>query len=129
MEKRKQRDERKEAERRQKGGYEKNAKQRASGNIHTQNRVYDGSGQQYTMPLCNSFLSVDHILWECRGTEDQRMNIDMRKELWINGNKSKEKIIVYAKEIGQYIGIYEWKKQPKSIKDLSKEEEDQPAWR
>jgi hypothetical protein len=36
MEKRKQRDERKEAGRRQKGGYERNAKERASGDIQTQ---------------------------------------------------------------------------------------------
>jgi hypothetical protein len=41
-EKRKQRDEIKEAGRRQKGGYERNAKERASGNIPTQNRVYEG---------------------------------------------------------------------------------------
>jgi hypothetical protein len=42
MEKRKQRDERKEAGRRNKGGYEKNAKERASGNVQTHNRVYEG---------------------------------------------------------------------------------------
>jgi hypothetical protein len=35
----------------------------------------------------------------------------------------------YAKEIGLYNGIHEWKKQPKSIKDHSKEEEVQPRWR
>jgi hypothetical protein len=40
-----------------------------------------------------------------------------------------EKIIDYAKEIGLYNGILEWKKQPKIIKDHSKEEEDQPRWR
>jgi hypothetical protein len=52
IEKRKQRDKRKE------GGYERIAKEIASGNIQTQNRVYkahtrpqDGSGQQSTMPL------------------------------------------------------------------------------
>jgi hypothetical protein len=42
MEKRKQRDERNETGRQQKGGYEKNAKKKASGKIQTQNRVYDG---------------------------------------------------------------------------------------
>jgi hypothetical protein len=39
MEKRKQR---KETGRRQKGGYKRNVKERASGNIQTQNRVYEG---------------------------------------------------------------------------------------
>jgi hypothetical protein len=58
MEKRKQRDEKKEAGHRQKGEYERNAKERASGNIQSQNRVNKGqlrpqygSGQQSTMPL------------------------------------------------------------------------------
>jgi hypothetical protein len=58
MEKRKQRDVRKEAGGRQKGGYKKNAKEKASGNIQTQNRVYEGHswpqngrGWQSTMPL------------------------------------------------------------------------------
>jgi hypothetical protein len=34
-------------------------------------------------PFCNTYLSVHHILWECKETEDQRM----RKEQWINGKK------------------------------------------
>jgi hypothetical protein len=58
MEKRKQKDERKETGRRQKGGYKRNAKERASGNIQTQNRVneghprpQDGRDWQSTMPL------------------------------------------------------------------------------
>jgi hypothetical protein len=32
-------------------------------------------------------LSVDHILWQCKETEDQRMCMDMNKEQWINGKK------------------------------------------
>jgi hypothetical protein len=31
-------------------------------------------------PFCNTHLSVDHILWECKETEDQRTNMDMKKE-------------------------------------------------
>jgi hypothetical protein len=38
-------------------------------------------------PFCNTYLSVDHILWKFKETEDQRMNMDMRKEQWINGKK------------------------------------------
>jgi hypothetical protein len=38
-------------------------------------------------PFCNTDLSVDHILWECKETEDQRTSIDMNKEHWINGKK------------------------------------------
>jgi hypothetical protein len=38
-------------------------------------------------PFCNTYLSNDLILWECKETEDQRTNMDMRKEKWINGKK------------------------------------------
>jgi hypothetical protein len=31
-------------------------------------------------PSCNTHLSVDHIVWECKVTEDQRTNMDMKKE-------------------------------------------------
>jgi hypothetical protein len=48
-------------------------------------------------PVRNTYLSIDHILWECKETEDQRMNIVIRKEQWINGKKGIEKIIAFAK--------------------------------
>jgi hypothetical protein len=32
-------------------------------------------------------LFVDHILWECIEAEDQRTNMDMKKEQWNNGKK------------------------------------------
>jgi hypothetical protein len=60
-------------------------------------------------PLCpfsNTDLSVDHILWECKETEDQRTSMDMNKEQWITGKKGMEKRIEYAKEIELYNGIY-----------------------
>jgi hypothetical protein len=51
------------------------------------------------------------------------MSMDMRKEQWINGKTGIENTIDYSKKIEQWnIGI---EKQPKSIKDHSKEEEDQ----
>jgi hypothetical protein len=62
----------------------------------------------FTMPLLqhlSTYLSIDPILWEFKETEDQRMNMDMRKEQWINGKKGMEKIVDYAKEIGLYNGI------------------------
>jgi hypothetical protein len=49
-------------------------------------------------PICNTYLSVDHILWECKETEDQRTNMDMTKKQWINGKKVR-------KTIGLYNGI------------------------
>jgi hypothetical protein len=96
MEKRKQRDERREDERRQKGGYERNA-----------HGLKKEGVSNPLCPFCNTYLFVDYILWEweCKETEDQRMNMDMRKEQWINGIKGMEKMIDYAKEIGLYNGI------------------------
>jgi hypothetical protein len=55
--------------------------------------------------FCNTYQSVDHILWECKETEDQRTNMKMRKEQLINRKKGMKKIIYYAKEIGLYNGI------------------------
>jgi hypothetical protein len=69
MEKRKQRDERREAGRRQEGGYERNAHGPKTEGVSNP-----------LCPFCNTYLSVDYILWECNETEDQRMNMDMRKE-------------------------------------------------
>jgi hypothetical protein len=54
-------------------------------------------------PFCNTHLSVD--LWECKETEDQRTNMDMKKKQWNNGKKVMEKIIDYVKEIRLYDGI------------------------
>jgi hypothetical protein len=54
-----------------------------------------------------TYVCDDHsILWECKETENQRMNMDMRKEQWINASKKGvEKIIDHTKEIGLYNGI------------------------
>jgi hypothetical protein len=38
-------------------------------------------------PFCNTDLSVDHILWECKETEDQITNMHMTKEQWTTGKK------------------------------------------
>jgi hypothetical protein len=53
-------------------------------------------------PFCNTYLSVNHILWKCKEIEDQRTNMDMRKD---QPEKCMEKIIDYAKKIGLYNGI------------------------
>jgi hypothetical protein len=89
-------------------GYKTNARERANGNIQFQNRVYKGHPRpqdERGWHFCNTDLSVDHILWECKETEDQRTNMGMNKEQWINGKKGMEKMIDYAKEIGLYNGI------------------------
>jgi hypothetical protein len=52
MEKRKQQDERKAAGGRQKGGYKRNAKERASVNIQTQNRVH----REFFFRIINDFV-------------------------------------------------------------------------
>jgi hypothetical protein len=95
---------RKEAGRRQKGGYKNNAKEkklalsrfRTGYTRATHGPKMEGVGNPLC-PFCNTDLSVDHILWECKETEDQRTSMDMNKEQWINGKKGMEKMIGYAK--------------------------------
>jgi hypothetical protein len=72
-----------------KGGKKRNAKERASGNIQTQKQVYEGHPRvgNPLCPFCNTDLSIDHILWECKETEDQKTNMDMNKQQWINVKK------------------------------------------
>jgi hypothetical protein len=45
-------------------------------------------------PFCNNDLSVDHILWECKETEDQRTSMD------VNGT-GKKTTIARRKRINQ----------------------------
>jgi hypothetical protein len=104
MEQRKQRDERKEYERIRKVCQEKS--------IQTQNWVYEGHSRHKMeevsnplCPFCNTYLFGDHILGECKETENQRKTMNMRKKQWINGKKGMEKINDYAKENGLYNGI------------------------
>jgi hypothetical protein len=72
-------------------------------------------------PFCNTYLSVDHIQWECKETENQRTNMYMKKTKRQNGKKGMD----YKKNrtVQRNIGM---EKQPKSIKDHSKEEGNQP---
>jgi hypothetical protein len=102
---------RKEDRRRQEGGYKRNAKERPSGNIQTQNRVYDGTAPRWKGWAIHYATSATPIypsttnMWECKEAEDQRTYMDMIKEQWIDGKKGMEKMIDYAKEIGLYNGI------------------------
>jgi hypothetical protein len=96
MEKRKQRDEREEPGRRQKGGYKRNTNETASVNIQTQNRVYKGHPRPQEGPSTT---------WELENeqrTMDQREKIYgkddwLRKRYWKftteyrNGKKQKKK--------------------------------------
>jgi hypothetical protein len=113
MEKRKQQGERKETGRRQKGGY-KRKEQMAISRLRTgYTRATHGpkmEGMDNPLcPFCNTDLSVDDILWDCKETEDQRTRMDMNKEQWINGKKGMEKMIDYTKE-------YRYKKKKKKKK-------------
>jgi hypothetical protein len=102
-------DERKEARRRQKGGYKRNAKGKNKCTIQTQNRVYEGHSRlqdgrdwQSTMPLLqHRSISRPHTVGIQRKL-DQRTNMDLIKDQWINGTKVMEKMIDYAKEIGLF---------------------------
>jgi hypothetical protein len=81
MEKRKQRDEIKETGRRQKGRYKKNIQY-----LDSESGIR-GSLTAPLCPFCNTHLSVDHILWECKETEDQRMNMNMKKNNETTGKR------------------------------------------
>jgi hypothetical protein len=81
MEKRIQRDERKEARRRQKGMPWKEQEaicRLRSGYLRTTHGPKMEGISNPLCPFCNTYLSVVHILWEFKETEDRRINMDMR---------------------------------------------------
>jgi hypothetical protein len=94
-EKRKQRYERKEAGRRQKEGYERNAARKEQVAISRLRTRYTRASHGPKMegvsnslcPFCNTYLTVNQILWKCKEIEFQGTNMDMRKEQWINRKK------------------------------------------
>jgi hypothetical protein len=43
-------------------------------------RPRTGIKRGITAPRWKGLATVDHILWECKRTEDQRTNMDMKKE-------------------------------------------------
>jgi hypothetical protein len=97
IEKRKQRDERKEAVLRQKRRIQKKCQGKSK-------RQYPDSEPCIRGPPAAQWkgLAIHYALWNCKKTEDQRTNMGMNKKQWINGKKGMENMIDYAKEIELY---------------------------
>jgi hypothetical protein len=55
--------------------------------------------------FCAVKITIDYILWDCKETEITWLQINIAKEIWKGGKEQMEKLLLYVKEIGLYIGI------------------------
>jgi hypothetical protein len=53
-------------------------------------------------PFCSVKLTLEHILWQCKETEEERRENNMIKEVWQNGEEGAKMLVEYVKNIGLY---------------------------
>jgi ribonuclease HI len=56
-------------------------------------------------PFCDTTLTVDHVLWDCKETEEIKRELQMTPEVWKEGEEGMRRIVEYTKRIGFYDGI------------------------
>jgi hypothetical protein len=56
-------------------------------------------------PFCEIKLTVKHILWTCKETEQDRIRLNITKDVWSKRREGMLKLIEYQKRIGLYNGI------------------------
>jgi hypothetical protein len=52
--------------------------------------------------FCSAKLTLEHILWQCKETEEERRKSDMTKEVW---EKAEEGVVEDMKNIGLHYGL------------------------
>jgi hypothetical protein len=55
--------------------------------------------------FCDTRLTVDYVLWNCKKTEKTKREMRMTPEVWKRGEEGMRKIIKYTRKIGFYDGI------------------------
>jgi hypothetical protein len=56
-------------------------------------------------PFCVITPAVDHVLWDCKETEEIKRELQMTPEVWKEGEEGMRKNVEYTKKIGFYDGI------------------------
>jgi hypothetical protein len=56
-------------------------------------------------PICSAKLTLEHILWQCKETEEKRQKSNMTKKVWEKGEEGAKMLVKYAKNIGLYCGL------------------------
>jgi DNA repair exonuclease SbcCD ATPase subunit len=56
-------------------------------------------------PFCSAKLTQEHILWQCKETDEERRKSNMTKEVWEKGEEQAKMLVEYVKNIGLYYGL------------------------
>jgi hypothetical protein len=56
-------------------------------------------------PDCSAKLTLEHILWQCKETEEERRKSNMTKEVWEKEEEGAKMLVEYVENIGFYNGL------------------------
>jgi hypothetical protein len=56
-------------------------------------------------PFFSAKFTLEHILWQCKETEEERRKSNMTKEVWEKGEELAKMLVEYVKNIGLYYGL------------------------
>jgi hypothetical protein len=60
-------------------------------------------------PFCSAKLTLEHILWQCKETEEERRKNNMTKEIWEKGEEGAKMLVEYVLAISKSIDIEQQK--------------------
>jgi hypothetical protein len=49
--------------------------------------------------FCSAKFTLEHILWQCKETEEERRKSKMTKEVWEKGEEQAKMLVEYVKNI------------------------------
>jgi hypothetical protein len=55
--------------------------------------------------FCSTKLTLEHILWQCKETEEERQKNNITKEVWEKWEEGAKMLAEYVKNIGLYDGL------------------------
>jgi hypothetical protein len=50
-------------------------------------------------------LTLEHIIWQCKETEEERRKSNITKKIWEKGEEGSKMLVEYVKNIGLYHGL------------------------
>jgi hypothetical protein len=83
--------------------HKRNDEKGAGGNLQTTNGIHQSYPR--TLNELHQQPTVDHVLWDCKETEEIKKELKMTPEVWKEGEEGMRKIVEYTKKIGFYDGI------------------------
>jgi hypothetical protein len=74
--------------------------------------------------FCSAKLTLEHILWQCKETEEERRKSNMTKEVWEKGEKGAKMLV----ETSNYTTDYRHQDQIGTKKERTRNDEGNHKW-